>query len=83
MPLFFTGPPWLGAAAFVVGVVANSRISRRVVRYKCSTCQGFVCLDDQRCWLCGGSVAGALARAEDRLELPSPREHDADGHGLR
>lgn len=79
LTLFLTGYPWIGGAACMAGAVVNGMLSRRVVRYECSTCQGFVRLEDERCALCGGTVMGTLARAEDRLELPNPRDAD-DGH---
>lgn len=72
VPLFDASQELLALAAIVAGVVAARRIPRRFPRYECSTCNGLVRRDAVRCALCGGTVAGTLARAEDRLELPSP-----------
>jgi len=72
MVMFSTEYPWLGVVAFVAGAVVTRRFSRRFVRYECSTCNGLVRLEDERCALCGGKLVGTLARAEDRLELPEP-----------
>jgi hypothetical protein len=70
--LFATAHPWLAVLAIIAGTATMRRISRRLVRYECSTCGGIVRLEHERCALCGGKVVGTLAKAEDRLELPNP-----------
>jgi hypothetical protein len=70
--MLFTIHPWLGIGAFGVGAMATRLVWRRFRRYECSTCNGLVRREDERCALCGGTLVGTLAKAEDRLELPEP-----------
>ncbi|MCX4242969.1 hypothetical protein [Paraliomyxa miuraensis] len=70
IPLFSAALEWLALAVLVVGLVLARELPRRFPRHECSTCNGLIRRDDERCALCGGTVAGTLARAEDRLELP-------------
>jgi hypothetical protein len=72
VPLFDAGLEPLAIAAIAAGVVAARLIPRRFPRHECSTCNGLLLRGRERCALCGGTVAGTLARAEDRLELPDP-----------
>lgn len=62
----------LALAVFVASVVLARCFHRWFPRFECSTCNGLVRREEPRCPLCGGTVVGTLARAEDRLELPKP-----------
>jgi hypothetical protein len=70
IPLFAAAHELLAVAVIVAGAVAARRIPRRFPRYECSTCNALLLKGQDRCASCGGTVAGTLARAEDRLELP-------------
>jgi hypothetical protein len=72
IPLFDASHELLAVATLVAGVVVARWIPRRFPRYECSTCNGLLRRGQERCALCGGTIAGTLARAEDRLELPEP-----------
>ena len=70
IPLFEAAHEWLAITVLVVGLILARELPRRFPRHECSTCNGFLRRGDEHCALCGGVVAGTLARAEDRLELP-------------
>jgi hypothetical protein len=71
IPLLAAGQELLAPAAIVAGLTLARWLPRRFPRHECSTCNGLVRRGDERCALCGGTVVGTLARAEDRLDLPS------------
>lgn len=72
VPLFDAGHELLALAVIAAGITLARWLPRRLPRHECSTCNGLLRRSDERCALCGGTLVGTLARAEDRLELPEP-----------
>lgn len=70
VPLFDANQTLLALAVIAGGIALARWIPRRFPRHECSSCNGLVRRSDARCALCGGTLVGTLARAEDRLELP-------------
>lgn len=70
IPLFERNLELPAIAVIMMGLVLAYHLPRKLPRYECSACNGLLTRKQSRCASCNGTVAGTLARAEDRRELP-------------
>jgi hypothetical protein len=60
----------------LVGMVGGFLYGRRVHYFSCASCGGFVRPRDAECKMCGGTLAGEIKRASDRLAREEELEHE-------
>ncbi len=74
IPVVLLGAPLVALGVGVAGIVAGSVYGKRFKRFRCASCGSFVARDATECRMCGGRIAGDIARASDRLDAEEALE---------